>query len=603
MSYRCLASVLLLAAACVVVGVPRSSAQTTSEMTLTDLPTTRDSILRCYQSALVDYPEKARKEAIRTVVWLRITVGEQGKPEKCEVVSCPNPGFGFEEAAIKAAKLSLFWPRWNGPDPVTFVGYFALGFNNPAAPRLTSHIFPPVPRGIGCEAPIMTPDSEVTLVFPPAAAEKLIEADVWLRLLINKRGEVSHAAVERCSVDGYKFGEEAIRATDKMHFPIKKQGSRAMEYRAFTQFRFRLSDDQLAALLLPRYDKPQKVDHLPAPVAKRKAPYPDEAWRAGIVGVVRVRSLVDTSGRVITARIDTSSGNIDLDASALLAAAQYVYSPAEYRGQKVPAWVRYSVSFPSGRDESPREFANEANRIIDSLQKEARRKLKAGETDTSSEEVFNPPPTRGKYTPGMYENIEDPDVLPQFVVYNHARYSDDEIGGGVARGTTKMLALVDTNGVLLEWKVLRSSGNPSLDSSAARAVSGHKFKAGTIGTRRVKAWMTWLVKFEPGSKDVITPDQEKAEKKGLELPEAERVVTPEMPAEAVKKGHTGTVWLQIDVGEDGKVRDAKMIGSSGYAELDSTAMSVATKDSFKPAYYKGKPRAFTMKYKVIFELH
>ncbi|MBI5265728.1 MAG: TonB family protein, partial [candidate division Zixibacteria bacterium] len=191
--------------------------------------------------------------------------------------------------------------------------------------------------------------------------------------------------------------------------------------------------------------------------------------------------------------------------------------------------------------------------------------------------------------------------LPQFTHYQKARYPDSALSARI-HGTTKLVALIDTSGALLEANVLRSSGDGSLDSSAKAAVAGHRFKPGLIGTRKVKAWMTWLVKFEPGSKDVVTPAEEKAAAQGLVMPETERVVTPKMPAAALKNGHTGTVWLQVDVGEDGRVRDARMERSSGFAELDSTAIAVARDDTFKPAMYKGKPRAFTLRYRVIFAM-
>lgn len=50
---------------------------------------------------------------------------------------------------------------------------------------------------------------------------------------------------------------------------------------------------------------------------------------------------------------------------------------------------------------------------------------------------------------------------------------------------------------------------------------------------------------------------------------------PCFPASAAKLGHFGTVILQFYIDANGTVRDVKIAKSSGYAELDDSAMDAA----------------------------
>lgn len=550
----------------------------------------RDSILNAYWPPDIEYPKKARTEAVKTVVWVRVTVGEQGRPVEAVAQPSGHPNLGFEEAAEKAARSGLYRPRWNGPYPVTYAGFYPIAFRDPGQqPR--NYTVRATPHGIGYDAPVMIPDAPIQVTFPAKAASKLIEAEVWLRLLINKRGAVAHAEIEKSSVEGFGFGEMALKNAKKALFPVKMMEGRPSEYRAYTVVNFRFTDDQLLALRLPLPGQSATIDAPPKLKAIPFVNYPDEARRAGIEGEVIVAALVDTNGQVVTARIDSSSGEPLLDASALSNARERVYQPAVHQSRKVMAWVKYPVDFPQNSKRAAQRYVDSLNRKLRAEQKT----IHTGEADSG-----RPDRTDAVITnPSNSDDVVDPDVLPQFTKYNRARFPESEFAQGV-RATVKLAALIDDKGEAVRIDITRSSGYDALDNSAGTAATGHRFKPGTVDGKPVKSWMTWLVKFEPDSKDVITADQEKAEAKGLILPETERIVTPQMPESALKKGHFGTVWLEIEVDGSGKVSSAEVARSSGFAELDSAAMSVAKKDSFKPATYKGKPVSFKMKYRVIF---
>lgn len=70
---------------------------------------------------------------------------------------------------------------------------------------------------------------------------------------------------------------------------------------------------------------------------------------------------------------------------------------------------------------------------------------------------------------------------------------------------------------------------------------------------------------------------EKAAAKGRPCP------APEYPYGAMKRNEQGTVQIQFLVGPDGWVSDARIMKSSGHAELDEAALSTIGGCWFEPA--------------------
>lgn len=73
--------------------------------------------------------------------------------------------------------------------------------------------------------------------------------------------------------------------------------------------------------------------------------YPTELREAGIGGTVNVWVFIDENGRIQAARIQRSSGHPELDEAALRVVRVMRFSPALNRGEKVPVWVAFPVSF------------------------------------------------------------------------------------------------------------------------------------------------------------------------------------------------------------------------------------------------------------------
>ncbi len=78
---------------------------------------------------------------------------------------------------------------------------------------------------------------------------------------------------------------------------------------------------------------------------------------------------------------------------------------------------------------------------------------------------------------------------------------------------------------------------------------------------------------------------------------------PEYPPSSKRAGEEGTVLLQVYVGVDGKVTEAKVEKSSGFDKLDEAAMKEALRNwKFTSATIGGKPVATWYSIKVTFKI-
>jgi protein TonB len=73
--------------------------------------------------------------------------------------------------------------------------------------------------------------------------------------------------------------------------------------------------------------------------------YPKLLKDAGIGGTVNVWVFIDTNGIVKNSQVQKSSGNKGLDEAAMKSAANFVFTPALNRDQRVPVWVSIPITF------------------------------------------------------------------------------------------------------------------------------------------------------------------------------------------------------------------------------------------------------------------
>lgn len=116
----------------------------------------------------------------------------------------------------------------------------------------------------------------------------------------------------------------------------------------------------------------------------------------------------------------------------------------------------------------------------------------------------------------------------------------------------------------------------------------------TIASQEDIAQATPGVSQANGDNIVVAPPSDDMPKLGEyvyveELPEAVTKVKPEYPDIARQANVDGTVLLQVLVGKDGKVKDAKVVKS--VAMLDASALAAVKQWIFKPALSNNKPVA------------
>ncbi len=76
------------------------------------------------------YPDSAKINHVEGIVWIKALIDENGKVIDAKVVKCTKKDFGFEQAALDAAKKCEYLPATQNEKPVaTWVAYkvqFAL---------------------------------------------------------------------------------------------------------------------------------------------------------------------------------------------------------------------------------------------------------------------------------------------------------------------------------------------------------------------------------------------------------------------------------------------------------------------------------------------
>lgn len=77
---------------------------------------------------------------------------------------------------------------------------------------------------------------------------------------------------------------------------------------------------------------------------------------------------------------------------------------------------------------------------------------------------------------------------------------------------------------------------------------------------------------------------------------------PIYPASEIRAGHTGTVVLSVQVLENGRVGDVRILQSSGYAKLDESALREARKWRFVPGTRDGVPIALWKQIPITFQI-
>ncbi len=96
---------------------------------------------------------------------------------------------------------------------------------------------------------------------------------------------------------------------------------------------------------LPLLGEYVDVEQMPVAVKSVSPEYPSIAKEAGVSGVVVAHLLVGKDGRVLDVRIDEKHSILMLNEAAILAARQWVFTPAFSNNRPVAVWVAVPFRF------------------------------------------------------------------------------------------------------------------------------------------------------------------------------------------------------------------------------------------------------------------
>jgi TonB family protein len=237
------------------------------------------------------------------------------------------------------------------------------------------------------EVVLQTPDSlpdelpylkkNVASEYPTHARERRVEADVEVRVLIDKKGKVRAAYIQMDSgYEGMGFEEAALRVARGSRWEPAYLQDEPMALWATYKSRFRLTTtstgDSVARFSrqnwplagsesdtgytrssdtsragTSREDTQPHIEKSPIVQKWGALIYPKAAEYAGIEDSVQVKVLVDRTGRVRDVNVITPSGcpECGFEESALKAAFDTRWKPAEKDGAPTSVWVVYEIRF------------------------------------------------------------------------------------------------------------------------------------------------------------------------------------------------------------------------------------------------------------------
>jgi TonB family protein len=216
----------------------------------------------------------------------------------------------------------------------------------------------------------------------------------------------------------------------------------------------------------PKAEEFVAVDKAPELFSETKPVYPPDEKAKGVEGAVWLKVLVDKCGKVKEAMVSKTSGNANLDSSALVAARQNEFVPAETASGPVACWVTYKVMFS----------------------------LSAKDEKEPPTEKMDEPITPGEEYPSPDEFVPM-EIMPERIYEEKPVYPDVSENGEKA-GLVWIKVLIDREGTVKKALVHRTSGTPSFDESAVEAAYKCKFKPGIQKGQPVACWVTYKVEFK-----------------------------------------------------------------------------------------------------------
>jgi len=174
------------------------------------------------------------------------------------------------------------------------------------------------------------------IIYPEKAKMQAIEGKVFLKLLIDEKGNVAKSKIER-GINPL-LDKAAIDAAKSAKFSPALIKDKPIKVWVVLPIAFKLDMDGDGKNGLPGMNDFTKVDKYPELVHAEKPVYPDEAKQKKIEGKVYVKVLVDKDGNVKKTVIIKSDNEI-FNQPAIDATMKSTFTPALLNKVPLAVWV------------------------------------------------------------------------------------------------------------------------------------------------------------------------------------------------------------------------------------------------------------------------
>ena len=210
-----------------------------------------------YRYSPAKYPDAALIAGVEGSVWVKVLVDEKGKVRAARILEDSGLNVGFEEAALAAARKSMWKPaKSNGkriPIWVKYEAVFSFSITADGEPIRQNNKWdwsvpsssPLFDAKIELEKsetdPMPEPDDFIQveelpavvkkgkLEYPESARKNGDEGSVWVKVLVDRGGSVRNAMVVKASMCECGFEESALYgAINSKWKPAKQSGSPIM---------------------------------------------------------------------------------------------------------------------------------------------------------------------------------------------------------------------------------------------------------------------------------------------------------------------------------------------------------------------------------------
>ncbi len=240
--------------------------------------------------------------------------------------------------------------------------------------------------------------SKLNPEYPKLAKLAGIEGTVYLKLLIDEKGNVAKAKVEQGVKD--MIDESALKAAKKAKFSPAMLKDKPIRVWVVLPIAFKLaldkkespsniSDEDPDPSVRVQYEKGPKMIEGAKPV------YPDEAKKNNITGKVFVKVLIDKEGVPKKAMVIKSESQL-FNQSAVDAAMKSKFSPAMDKGNPIAVWIVLPYKFALNEEEGKGTI-----KIFDTFEK-------AKDEFNANVDVYENPKSEGVFFP-MKTKVEKMD--------------------------------------------------------------------------------------------------------------------------------------------------------------------------------------------------